>query len=752
MTILYVDMLPPRYTDQFKNFTKKLPHQARLYFQNMFPIVHWLPKYNWIWFFGDLTAAITVGTLVIPQSLAYAKIANLPAVYGLYTSFIGVVVYPLFGTSKDISIVGQIVTKFVNTPQYLSGEWTMSDVATLLALFSGFITLAIGLLRLGSLFHFICQPAVAGFMAGSGLTIIINQFSKIFGITGINTSEAPYLVFGKTLANLNRTTVNAAFGLTSLVYLYTIKYLSQYLMRRYPQQARLIFFFNTSRSIIVLVFSTLICFMIHRFGQFETSPFQIIGNVPAGFGQIGPPTIKMDLVGYLGTDLIGIVVLLVMEHGAISSSLGKISDYKVDMSQEVFTLGLANIFGSFFGAYPGTGAFSRTAVMSKSGTRTPLTSFFVGAIVILCIYVFTPAFTYIPNASLAAIIAHAVSDLISGPSVWKKFWDLHPMELLVFASAYLISLFTRIDISVYVPVAISLVFQLYQTAQPKYAFLGSLTARAADDDGTYFPMDHPVLHPHLGPIDPSLICFQPQESIVFQNASFLFEKLTDQVKQTTGQGKPMAKKVGDRPWNSARSIAEDQRPLLRAIVLDLSGVHQMDYTGMECLMDTAVSIERYSGHRVRWYIIPGYSPAVRKCLLFAGFGTQRRDARLPGKFLSDLSATYSSAESQNSSQKQDGKGFEEAVIEQVDGSKQRFMSLKFLKSSERRASLAIQGHSSSSRPQDTTEVTWVQDAFPYLFSSVHLAVKSALAQKVLDEQEEVESETISVISDRDMGH
>jgi sodium-independent sulfate anion transporter 11 len=73
MTILYVDMLPPRYTDQFKNFTKKLPHQARLYFQNMFPIVHWLPKYNWIWFFGDLTAAITVGTLVIPQSLAYGK-------------------------------------------------------------------------------------------------------------------------------------------------------------------------------------------------------------------------------------------------------------------------------------------------------------------------------------------------------------------------------------------------------------------------------------------------------------------------------------------------------------------------------------------------------------------------------------------------------------------------------------------------------------------------------------------------------
>ncbi|KAG1445192.1 hypothetical protein G6F56_009997 [Rhizopus delemar] len=521
------------------------------------------------------------------------------------------------GTSAIISLlVGQLITKFVTTTEYLSGEWTMNEAATLLALFGGFATLLIGLLRLGSLFHFICQPAIAGFMAGSGLTIMINQFSKIFGITGINTSEAPYLVFGKTLIALNRTTVDAAFGLTSFIYLYAVRYAAQVLQERYPQHGRYIFFFNTSRSIVVLVFSTLICFMINRFSQFESNPFSIIGDVPAGFGEMGVPKIKSDMLAYFGTDLIGIVVLLVMEHGAIASSLGKISDYQVNMSQEVFTIGLANIFGAFFGAYPGTGAFSRTAVMSKSGTRTPLTSFFVGLIVVLCIYVFTPAFTYIPNASLAAIIAHAVSDLISGPKVWKRFWDLHPTELIIFAMAYIISLFTRIDISVYVPVAFSVVVQLYRVAKPSYAFLGSV-------DGHLLPLNHPTLKEHVI-ADPSLVCFQPQENIVFENASFVFQKLADRVRQTTRQGKALAEKMGDRSWNETVNQTKEEQPILEAVVLDLSGVHQMDYTGMEYLSNTVGMIERYAGRPVPWYIVPGYSSTVHKCLLFTGLATQRR--------------------------------------------------------------------------------------------------------------------------------
>lgn len=225
-------------------------------------------------------------------------------------------------------MVGQVMGKFIASPQYLSGEWTMADAAINLSFFSGIVVLLIGLLRLGSLFHFISQPAISGFMAGSGLTIVINQFSKIFGVPDINTSEAPYLVFGKTLINLNHSTVDAAFGVAAIIYLYGVKYLSIYLIRHYPQHGRLIFFFNTSRSIVVLVFGTLLCYMINHFGHFTTSPIKIIGVVPAGFGHMNVPQLNTDIVSFFTADLPGIIVLMIMEHGVISNSLGKISDYK----------------------------------------------------------------------------------------------------------------------------------------------------------------------------------------------------------------------------------------------------------------------------------------------------------------------------------------------------------------------------------------------------------------------------------------
>jgi sodium-independent sulfate anion transporter 11 len=225
-------------------------------------------------------------------------------------------------------MVGQLMGKYLVAAQYISGEWTLADAAITLSLFAGFIILFIGFFRLGALFHFISQPAVAGFIAGDGLTIVINQFCKIFGVPNINTSQAPYLVFGQTLINLHHPTGDAALGISALIYLYGVKYISQCLIRRYPQHNRLIFFFNTSRSIVVLVFSTLRCFLVNHLGNFEKSPLSIIGNIPAGFNHMAVPTVKPDILTFFISDLPGIVVLLIMEHGAISTSLGKVFDYK----------------------------------------------------------------------------------------------------------------------------------------------------------------------------------------------------------------------------------------------------------------------------------------------------------------------------------------------------------------------------------------------------------------------------------------
>ncbi|KAI9314859.1 sulfate transporter family-domain-containing protein [Dichotomocladium elegans] len=632
---LYVDYPPSDYADQARTFGRTLPSRIRSYFAGMLPIVGWLPRYNLHWLAGDLVSAITIGAIVVPQSMAYARIAGFPPQYGLYSSFVGTLIYPFLGTSKDINIgttaisslmVGQILGGVQTSPEFLSGAWTLNQYAVTMALFSGIIALGVSLLRLGILFNFICQPAIAGFMAGSGLTIVIEQLPKIFGIHNIDPNDPPYLIFGRTMANIPNTRVDAAIGILSLVLLYAAKYLSKYLTYRYPHQARIIFFANISRNIVILVLTTFLSWLINHFGKFEESPFAIIGPVPSGFQLMGVPHIEPSLLSRVFSDLPSVVVLLVMEHCAIATSIGKRSDYQINVNQEIMAIGLTNIVGSFFSAYPATGSFCRTALSSKSGARTPLTNIFVGIIVVLALYVFTPAFEYIPTSCLGAVIIHAVTDLIVGPKVWLKYWKLDPTELLVFASAYVIALFARIDVSIYAPVALSLVVQLYRTARPECAFLG----RLAGTTDRYFSMTHPTLGSSVEPVAPGVVCFQVRDNVVFENASYLFStKLMGEIRQTTRQATPVQtnNNSNNRPWNEKPVGKEDalsvQHPL-EAVVIDLTAAYHMDMTAVEELKAAVGQADRYAGRAVRWYFALNESAHVRKALLLGGFGTQRR--------------------------------------------------------------------------------------------------------------------------------
>ncbi|CAO3596516.1 unnamed protein product [Absidia cylindrospora] len=638
--------------------------------EGCFPCVGMVTQIQFQWLYGDVICAITIGIIVIPQSMAYAQMAGFPPQYGLYSSVIGCFVYPLIGTSKDISIgttainsllVGQIMAILVTTPEFQNGTWTIPYITSNLTLICGIICLAVSFLRLGILFDFICQPAIAGFMAGSAVTIVVNQLHKILGIHDVKTTEPTYLIFGNTLKHLPETQWDAALGVPGLLFLYAVKYGAKMLVRRYPKYSKQLTFISLCRNIILIVLATLFSFLINHFGNYTESPFKLTGNVPAGFQNMGVPTFDTSMLSQILPNLVGVVVLQIMEHCSIATSLGKVTDYKINVNQEISSIGLSNIFGSFFGAYPMTGSFCRSALMSKSGCRTPLTNLLVGAIVILTMYCFTPALLYIPEAAIGAIVCHAVTDLITGPKVWVKFWNTNPSELVIFAAAYLIALFTRIDISVYVPVAISIVVQLYRMSRPKYAFLGRLDLKmddtndrqqtlplsntrkdGGDDDEKqkhvppmnlttpqtmFFPLADPVLQGRVRPIAPGIVCFQPREDLVFENVNYLYAKLMDEVKKQTRRGIPLSDDVGRRPWNDAGGAGEMkgmEKPLLSSIIFDLSGVHVMDYTAMEALVELSRMVDRYCGSPIPWYIVVGSSEMVRHVLLYAGFGRQQR--------------------------------------------------------------------------------------------------------------------------------
>jgi sodium-independent sulfate anion transporter 11 len=224
------------------------------------------------------------------------------------------------------AIMSLLVNQIISTVMAETTDYTAPQIAITLALFGGIIVFFIGIVRLGLLVDFICQPTITGFMAGSALTIIINQSNQIFGITGIDTREAPYLVFGKTLAGLGRTQVDAAFGLGSLVFLYSIKFLCAKCSQRYPQHARKFFYINVARNAFLVIFTTLLSYLIimHK----TTSPFHVLGPVPAGFQGMEVPVINTHLLSLVASKLPSVVVLLIMEHVAIAKSLGKMTDYK----------------------------------------------------------------------------------------------------------------------------------------------------------------------------------------------------------------------------------------------------------------------------------------------------------------------------------------------------------------------------------------------------------------------------------------
>ncbi|KAF0401379.1 sulfate permease [Gigaspora margarita] len=443
------DTSKPHVKEKTFEIVRELPGSSTRYIKSLFPIFTWIHYYNLTWLISDVIAGITVGLVVIPQSMGYAKIATLPVEYGLYSSFVGVSIYFLFATSKDITIgptavMSLLMGQTIDAILKVNTNYTNVTIAATFSLLTGLIALVLGLLRLGFVVDFIPAPVVAGFTTGAALNIAIGQVANLLGISGVDNKQATYLVLINTLKALGRTKFDAIIGLIGLLFLYTIKHGSSYLSRRYPNREKLFFFFGIARNCLLVVICTFIAYLLNM-GR-TTSPISILKTVPSGFEHIGSPNLDRELVSLVSGFLPGISVVLILEHVAIARSFGRINDYKIVASQELIAIGATNTFGSFFGAYPATGSFSRSAIKAKSGVRTPLAGIFTGALVIVSLYFLTPAFYYIPNATLSAVIIHAVLNLISGPAYIKQIWKIQFWDFMVFVLGVVFNFFFNVEV------------------------------------------------------------------------------------------------------------------------------------------------------------------------------------------------------------------------------------------------------------------------------------------------------------------
>ncbi|CEQ42580.1 SPOSA6832_04407, partial [Sporobolomyces salmonicolor] len=667
------------------------PSAARAYVSSLFPFTNWILNYNLTWLTGDLIAGITVGLVVVPQSLSYAKIATLSSEYGLYSSFVGmlrVMIYAIFATSKDVTIgpvavMSLQVSKVIANVQAKEGGHDIPGhvIATALALICGIIVFGIGLFRLGFIVEFISAPAVAGFMTGSAINIAAGQVPSLMGYSNLfNTRAATYQVIINSLKHLPNTKLDAAFGLTGLFFLYFVRYVAGRTEReaRNPIIRRIAFFVNTLRIAFVIIILTVVSWAHLRHLKPADYDISIIKTVPSGFRHMGKPEFNTNLLSLLGSEIPVSVIILLLEHIAISKSFGRVNNYKIVPDQELLAMGVTNIFGSFFAAYPATGSFSRSAIKSRAGVRTPLAGWFTGICVIVALYGLTSG---IPNAALAAVIIEAVGGLIASPPQAYAFWLVSPLECIIFLAAVIITVFSTIEIGVYFSVAASAALLLLRMAKPRGSFLGRVRVRHDEQSAApsirdvYVPIQPDgVRNPNINVEAPpaGIVVFKMEAAFLYINASRYADQIYDYVKEhfRNGQNYNLSK-PGERPWNGALAFAPSSlprhrdpiaepfcrhitdpgpnwfqrrkahasveaakveanaaKPLLKAVVFDFSGVSNVDTTSIQNLVDLRRVLSRYAGQEVEFHFATILSPWIKRALLAGGFG---RDVSIAGR-------------------------------------------------------------------------------------------------------------------------
>ncbi|KAI0234937.1 Sodium-independent sulfate anion transporter [Lamellibrachia satsuma] len=443
------------------------------------PILNWLPTYSLSALQGDAIAGLTVALTVIPQGLAYASVAQLPPQYGLYSAFMGCFVYCIFGTAKDITlgptaIMSLMTATFATSP--VTGDATLAVVLTLMC---GIVQFIMSVLHVGFLVNFISVPVMSSFVSSAAITIAFGQVPKFLGLNDIPRDFFPKVYW--TCRKLPETNVwDLLLGFVSIVILFSLRRLQSIKWRQTDDLTlaqkvgrKTLWILATSRNAIVVVTASgvaalLISKNIDVFSQTThvqpgLPPFSLPKfSIHSGNVSLSTPAIFKELgFGLAVVPLIGLI-----ETIAIGKAFARKNNYALDANQELLAIGFANIVGSFVGSYPVTGSFSRTAVNSESGVRTPAGGIFTGCVIILALAVLTPLLPYIPTAALAAVIIAAVINMVHFRIV-ISLWRRKKIDLVPWGITFVFSFILGIEYGILLGVGVSLFLLLYPWARPK---------------------------------------------------------------------------------------------------------------------------------------------------------------------------------------------------------------------------------------------------------------------------------------------
>ena len=395
--------------------------------------------------------------MLIPQGMAYAMLAGLPPIYGLYASTVPLILYALFGTSRQLSVgPGAMVALLVasgvgglaahGTDEYI-------QLALLLALMIGSIQFLMGVFRLGWIVNFLSHPVIAGFTSAVAIIIALNQLKYLLGISlSRGLFHEVLLEAVSKLSEVHLTTFLVGFGGILLLVL----------MKKFTPKL--------PAPLIIVVLSILLIWVT----GVSSEGVDIVGEIPSGFPAFSVPTLDFAAMSSLMPIALTVAFIGFMQSIAVAKAIQKRhKSYDIVPNQEMLALGISNIFGSMFQAFPVTGGLSRSAVNDQTGAQSGIASIISALLVVVTLLFFTPYFYYLPKAILAAIIMVAIYSLIDIKEA-KHLWVTDKTDFALFITTALTTLFLGIEEGIGTGVFLSLIMVIYRSSHPHVAELGQI--------------------------------------------------------------------------------------------------------------------------------------------------------------------------------------------------------------------------------------------------------------------------------------
>jgi len=495
------------------------------------PILKTIQNYNQEAFKGDLTAGVTVAIMLIPQGMAYALLAGMPPVYGLYASIIPVLLYAILGSSRQLAVgpVAMVSLLIVAGVGELAdaGSDRFIHLAIMTALGVGTVQFLMGLFRMGFLVNFLSHPVLSGFTSAAALIIGASQISNLLGLDLERSKQVHDILIGafQNIGNINM--VTAAIGIGSVASIMLLKKWK----KTFPS------------ALFVVVAGTLVT----AFFGLNNAGVSIVGNVPEGLPSFQMPGLSLNDFRSLLPIILVISLVSYMESIAVAKAIANKRGYKVDANQELIALGGANLGGAFFQAFPTTGGFSRTAVNDQSGAKTTLASVITAVLIGITVLFLTPLFYYLPSAVLAAIIMVAVAGLFDAEEM-MHLWKTDKKDLAMLSVTFLATLFLGIEEGIGIGVLLSLIMVIYTSTRPHSTEVGRLGNTQNFRNINRYPEAR---------TEPEILIFRFDSNLYFANVEHFRESIEEKVNQR-GQK-------------------------LSIVILDASAINNIDSTGMHAL-------------------------------------------------------------------------------------------------------------------------------------------------------------------------